>query len=185
MIKFILHGGSKENDLPDDNLIREIFCKNKYIYKVLIVPFARNNEDWDNVYEKYKRKYNKVSIKIVFDIASKDKKILKMQFRDSDIIMFSGGGEFLLKRYINKTFLLKNLKNKIVFGSSAGCNIFSKYYYSNDRKSVEKGLGILNIKTICHFNSENVIDLDILNKKKNTPIMLAIGENQFISIYHI
>ena len=59
--------------------------------------------------------------------------------------------------------------NKIIIGVSAGTNFLSKLYFSNDREKVEVGLGVLPIKTICHFSAEKNKKVALLSAKKRLP----------------
>ena len=79
----------------------------------------------------------------------------------------------------------KHLINKTILGTSSGTNILSKYYFSNDRNELGKGLGFVNLKTICHYSDEKLNRLKKLycyKKDKGIPTV-TIREGEFIEIY--
>jgi peptidase E len=187
MIKLILHGGGNligsslkaiiseiKKDLPKDRST-----------KILIIPFARAEEEWKDVFDKYCGRYAGISVKKIFESASPDLKKLRDQINVSDIIFFPGGSEILLKKYL-KNIKFSLFKNKTIIGVSAGANIFSNIYYSNDRRAIESGLYKLPIQTICHFDASKNDKLNklILAGKKLKKITLAISEGEFFVLFY-
>ena len=47
------------------------------------------------------------------------------------------------------------LKGKIVAGESAGTYLLSAYFYSKTMDDTGQGIGLLPIKSICHFDGTN------------------------------
>lgn len=77
---------------------------------------------------------------------------IEAQIANSSVIYVHGGdGDLLYKAIGGLPWQDIDLTNKIIAGHSAGANIWSKYYYSNDNQAIQQGLGILNIKTFCHY----------------------------------
>ncbi|MFA5133683.1 MAG: Type 1 glutamine amidotransferase-like domain-containing protein [Patescibacteria group bacterium] len=186
MTKLILHGGGDPAESKLKIMIREIekdIPKDKSI-KILIAPFARAKEEWKGVFDRYSKRYVGISAKKIFILASPHSRELKNQVKISDVIFFPGGSERLLKKYI-KYIDFSLFKNKTIVGVSAGANIFSSSYYSNDRGAVEKGFYKLPIKTICHFNDlkKNQLKKLILGREKSKKITLAIGEGDFFVLF--
>jgi len=186
MIKLILHGGGnldgKELKILISEVEKNLPKKNKI--KILIVPFARLEKDWGGIFDKYQKRYSGILLEKDFVLASSDLKKFKNQIVASDVIFFSGGSEILLKKYLRYVdFSLFN--NKTVVGISAGANIFSSNYYSNDRGIIENGLYKLPIKTICHFDSTKNDYLKKLVSKENSlkTTTLAINEGSFFVLF--
>lgn len=72
------------------------------------------------------------------------------------------GGETLrlletLKKYSN---LEKLIDGKIVSGESAGAYVLSTYFYSKTAGGVFRGLGLVPVKTICHYIGKNIDKLE-------------------------
>ncbi len=186
MIKLILHGGGNLNKKELERIIREIKkdFSNKDRIKILIVPFARVEEDWKSVFDKYNKRYFDISLEKDFVLASPDIKKFKDQIDSSNVIFFTGGSEILLKKFM-KYIDFSLFINKTIVGISAGANIFSSNYYSNDRGIIEKGLYELPIKTICHFDSTKKSCLKKLTSSGNSSKKptLAINEGSFFVLY--
>ena len=175
MIKFILHGGHAraEND-ENESFFREFSSSFKDNTKVLLNFFAGKEDGNPEQIERYKRKINNTckSIKLKFIVANQDS-FLK-QLKESHAMYVGGGSTPLL---VNKLSKYKNLdklfEGKIIAGSSAGAYFLTKYYYENDDNNFYKGLGILNIKALCHYNKENREIVEKLNKyKERLPIII-------------
>jgi len=78
--------------------------------------------------------------------------VLSEQLKNADVIYLRGGSTPALKAVLGEIRDLVDLvKGKIVVGSSAGAYVLSKYYYTHERDCIDKGLGILPIKTMCHY----------------------------------
>jgi len=97
--------------------------------------------------------------KIHYVIANHDD--LEQQISESDVVYVRGGFTLQLIDAIAKHPKFVDLiKGKILAGESAGTYLFSDYFYSKSEGGVFRGLAILPIKTICHFESENEEQLD-------------------------
>lgn len=183
MTKIILCGGGDIVNVKKKLFFDEILngISKKSVTSVLVVPFARYKNDWEKVFEKYSKKYSGLQIKKKFTLASFDSKFFKKQLRKSDLVFLCGGSEIPLMKYL-ANLKLEDLNNKVIVGISAGTNVFSKYYYSNDRNTVDRGLGLLPIKTICHYNNQRYNRLKKLVKYGNKYITYAIKEGDYIKI---
>lgn len=143
----------------------------KKLIKILIVPFGYPKNKWESVLKKYKKRYSfylpEINSELI--LAKENYSSFLKQIEKVKIIHFTGGSEILIKRKIkNKAKFRKALNGKVIVGISAGTNVFSKYYYSNDRTRIERGLGILPIKTICHYSE---------GKRKRLEELISYGSN--------
>jgi peptidase E len=186
MIRIILCGGKNSNKHKLKLLINEIikYSPKKEKRRILIIPFARLENEWLDIFNIYYARYKRIAFKRNFILASSNFNLLKEQIRTANIIFIPGGNENFLKKYLRKIeFSL--FDNKTVIGSSAGSNIFSSFYYSNDRNRIEKGLYSLPIKTVCHFDDKKRGKLKklILVKKKFKIPTFAIEEGNFITLF--
>lgn len=183
---YILIGGGCSVGHIKDKLATEIESwlafKQTKIAKVLFIPFAKDEADWEKTVQKYQNsillklfKENRLSI----STAILNPKTLKKQLRNADILFFSGGSELNLKKLFKKNTIPST--DKIIIGVSAGTNFLSKFYFSNDRKKVEAGLGILPIKTICHFSTDKNKKAVLLSVGKNHPVF-PIGNDEYVTM---
>ena len=192
MIKFILHGGKIDiSEKLDEEFFGEIFKnivgKEKII--VLITCFARNKDEWQSVFTKNKLRFSKFISKagiesVEFVLADSDQNKFLTQVDNSDVVYFCGGSELEIRKIISEQDLLIDIfRNKVIVGTSAGANIFSAEYYSNDRNRIEPGFGFIPIKTICHFSLENKERLDMLLNYNGEKPTFAIEESHFVVFY--
>lgn len=182
MTKFLLCGGG--DFVPDKKnvFIAEIkssLSAHSISASALIIPFARYESDWQTVYDKYVQKYSDIEQIKTFIQASPVSDVFVEQIAVADIIFVAGGSEITLLPFLKETS--KDLfDGKVVVGTSAGANIFSKYYYSNDRDEVAEGLGFLNVKTICHYTQEQMVRRNTLSSfRENLPVY-TIPEGDYI-----
>lgn len=150
--------------------------------KVLFVPFAKDEADWEKTVDKFKSSIFKKLFeegKISISTAKIDITTLPLQLSSADIIFFSGGTESNLIKLFKKSTIPS--KNKIIIGTSAGTNFLSTFYFSNDRLSVERGLGMLPINTICHFSPDKKERVIQLSTQGPYPVFF-IFEDEYISL---
>jgi peptidase E len=183
---YILIGGGCHTGHTKNKLATEIenwlTFKQIETARVLFIPFAKDEIDWERTVQKYQNsifskvfKKNRLSV----STAIPNPKTLKTQLCNADILFFSGGSELNLKKLFKKNTIPST--NKIIIGVSAGTNFLSKFYFSNDREKVEAGLGILPIKTICHFSTEKNKRAILLSVGKKYPVF-PIGNDEYITI---
>jgi peptidase E len=180
MSKFFLCGGGDLKNDEKKNLLSEIsnsLPHNKKNITALVIPFAKPESCWNEVFKKYQERYSKLSKIMNFIIANRDKYM--KQIVDSDLIFVSGGSELLLEEFF-KDIPKQAFDNKVVVGSSAGVNIFSKNYYSNDRNEIATGLNVLPIMTICHYTDEHKNRLETLSSINNNLPTYAISEGKYV-----
>lgn len=137
-----------------------------------------------DVFNIYYARYKRIALKRNFILASSNFNLLREQIKTANIIFIPGGNENFLKKYLKKV-KFSSFDNKTIIGSSAGTNIFSSLYYSNDRNRIEKGLYNLPIKTICHFDDKKRERLKklILAKNKLKLPTFALEEGNFITLF--
>ena len=182
MTKYILHGGeTKVKNKSNSDFFRELVKSRKKNLVVLLVYFAKPKARWKElVGEDIPRvtRLNK-NKKINFIVA--DEKKFADQAKKAGSIYIRGGKDSLLQRKIKKFNLKKLFQGKTVAGSSAGANQLAKYYFSTDALKIRKGLGILPIKTFCHFKN-NKKELENLKKYKEDLKIYTIPETKFVVV---
>ena len=185
---YILIGGGCNDGVPRDTLAKEISrqldLKELTIYNLLFVNFGKEKEYWQSSVEKYKKTIFRELLqqeKLKILIASPNTTALIEQVQVADLIFFTGGNELLLKEKITKDLI--PAQDKIIMGISAGTNLLSKYYFSNDRGRIEKGIGVLPINTICHFSPEKQENLKLLSYKNKSPT-IPIEHDKFLVLLY-
>lgn len=152
--KYILHGGAAQIiNIENDPFYAEILKDTPDNLKILLVYFAndpeRNEERKKGNVEQFNRVKGDKTLQ--FEIARED--LFIEQIKNSDIIYIRGGSTPVLiealSRYNN---LEKEFAGKIVSGESAGMNSLVRYSYSKSGGGITKGLGIIKVKTISHFD---------------------------------
>jgi hypothetical protein len=184
MTKYILHGGeTKIENGHNANFFRELIKGNS---KILLCYFASAEDVW---LKKFNQDMNRIQAldknkHIEFMMANPQDFAEQVDWADA--IYFRGGSGHLMRDILSGKISKDNLKDKIVAGSSAGVNVLAKYYYDQDYRTIEEGLGILPIKTITHFGEGSKypadyekIKKDLKNYKEDLEV-IALPETEFI-----
>jgi peptidase E len=173
------HNVSARNKLSG-NIVSWIDIKGVILPTVLFIPFAKKRVSWGKTIEKYKKSFlgKLIALSGKVFIASTEIEKFKKQLAEADVIFIAGGSELSLKKYFKNVVI--PAKNKIIIGTSAGVNILSSFYFSNDRQKVETGIGLLPIKTICHYSDEKHKFLECLTNKMADCPTLPISENEYV-----
>ena len=151
MITFILHGGAYEKTSEQN---RALISASLMGRRVGILSYARESALWLEDGKRQMHRHGLTPDSVV--LTSRPMEEMLQDLEGCDAFLISGGSEPLLKRELEPCLgrFLSIADGKVVVASSAGANIWSHLYYSNDRKTVETGFGILNIATVCHFDGQ-------------------------------
>jgi peptidase E len=185
MTKFILHGGGEtQRNKKHDEFFREFIKNLPEKAKVLLVYFAVEDDlvaEKHLVYEKYFRDLS-AGKEIELKIASKENFIDELRWAEG--VYFRGGDTYMLLDAIKEypEFEEEILKKELVAGSSAGVYFLSNHSLSASRGIVYEGLGILSIKTNCHYEDNKKEEIKILDKYPGELLLLKEGEYKIIEI---
>lgn len=186
MTKYILHGGNTSNKTGDNkNFFIEMTSSLLDNANILCIYFSRPKELWPELFAQDKIHFSSASPQEVFKFALADDKTYALvdQLKKSTLVYLRGGDTDKLIETLSKVNNLDELlKNKVVSGSSAGAYVLSKYYYTNSKDEIKKGLGILPIKTFCHYAEEKSDKLEKLKKYGEELKVYAIPEGKFFII---
>lgn len=168
MIKFILHGGVTS---PRTEKNKEYFQRviQEWWKKVLIFPFAQKDRNYDLQFEVDKKKFEEHNLDMQLDIvqASEDIEVLVQQIKEAEVLYFCGG---ITKYHTDIISQISNIRelieNKVITWNSAWSLMWSNLYYTGDFNEVRKWLWLLNIKMICHWQSEKYNNYDEFWLKK-------------------
>jgi len=188
MTKYILHGGeTSRQSLDNKKFFSEVTSDLSDGATILCVYFAREKERWPKALEQDKQYFSSTTTtrQKVFKFVLADDKTytLKKQVKQADVIYLRGGDTEMLKEALSKIENLSELwQGKIIAASSAGVYVLSKYYYTNSKDDIYKGLGILPIKTFCHYAEEKSDKLEKLKMYGEDLKVYAIPEEKFFII---
>lgn len=184
--RYILHGGAgRKVPAGYKAYFREILIRLKREPMVLLVYFSRPKEEWQNLFEQDRKEFVEYcpEWKINFILASEEPGEFRKQIAVSDAIYVRGGSDVLLQDVVKSIpDFTALIKDKVYAGSSAGMNLVAKYYFSSERKRVEKGLGVLPIKVIAHWNGSNINDLHMLEQHGESLKIYRVPEAEFVII---
>lgn len=182
MTKYILHGGATSKESEDNKrFFSEMLNGLPDNATILCVYFARGKNLWPELFEQDKISFSSVLPHRVFNFVLADEKtdIFIDQLKSAGLIYLRGGNTDKLKDLLSRVYNLPELfKDKIVSGSSAGAYVLSTYY-ANSKNDVEKGLGILPIKTFCHYTEEKSDTLKFLKEYAEDLEVYSIPEEKF------
>jgi peptidase E len=185
MTKYILHGGASNNNSENNkNFFLEIINSvNSSRLNILCIYFARPEHRWEDSFAEDKDSFNSLETNkdLVFQMAKLDSREFSQQILQSDIIFINGGRNGCLKDVLEGLDnLTKLIDGKVIVGISAGANILAKYYYSSVADDIREGIGLLPIKTFCHFTKKNISELDELDKYKEKLPIYKIPEEKYL-----
>ncbi len=188
MTKYILHGGKIKGAKPlDDAFYREVTLGSIGKTKILLNYFSRKAGEYDVFAEIDKKRFmeNSENKNLEFDIA--DPKKFRKQLQWCSAMYMMGGDTSLLMSLLLPTKNLRELfSEKIIAGSSAGANVLSNYYWSNQHSKIMEGLGILDIKVKAHFHAESKKEREVLEKllahKEDLPL-ITLPEYYSVVVY--
>ncbi len=156
MTKFILHGWVTSRPTEDNKKFFREMVTEEWVTNILCVYFSQPEDTWEAFYEQDRVLISKASPNKVinFTCASNNIETFKKQIQAANIIYFKAGKTLRLLTKLKTIDKLENLINgKTIAGSSAWACAFSKYYFTwKPHSIINKGLWILNIKTIVHYD---------------------------------
>lgn len=185
MTKYILHGGNtSENYFDNRYFFKSMTDGFRGEVKVLLNYFSRPLDEWKTLEKEDSNKIKRLSKakKVSCEVATVDDFLSQLKRAD---VMYMRGGDTLalikhLKRYPKLT---THFEGKVIAGSSAGVYALSKYYYTNDRRRIEKGLGVLNIKVYCHYLPDDKNTVERLLKYKESLEFIVLPSFKSVVIY--
>jgi peptidase E len=147
------------------------FAMDSFTAAFSTVKFVHGSFKWYNPHKEFSVT-NALRYESVFlnSTPSKAKRIaFENALKEAHIVYVSGGDGDLLQYRVLRLISKERLKelaseNKVITGGSAGANMWSTKYYSNDNQKIMEGLKVLPIATFCHYESEKWPQLNQLIK---------------------
>ncbi len=189
MTKYILHGGkTSKKSRNNERFFAEILKNLSGPVNLLIVYFASSKPQWADKFRQDKNNFysNNPSKKINFVMASKNIITLVNQIKKADVIYIRGGRQIEEPKLIfSKIQNLEELfSGKVIAGSSAGAYFLSAYSIDS-LGNLRKGLGILPIKVLGHYNQDRKHELKKLKNYMDKSLKtFPLKEGEFIVINH-
>lgn len=181
--KFILHGGlAGEPNSKNDEFFKEIFKDTPQKVKILLVYFTKEKSRHEGIFKEDAPQFekNKGDKEIFLEIAEEE--LFMQQIKNADVIYLHGGKTYRLLGALNKyPDFKKAVEGKTVAGESAGAYALSTCFYSKSEGGIFEGLGLVPVKTICHYDGENGEKLNECPKNLET-LLLADYEFKVFNI---
>lgn len=185
MTKYILHGGETKLDCEWNTKFFQEMVRGVDSPRILALFQAVPVDGRPARIEKLKQKLEDANPGMAYSlaIASENPKTLADQLEHANVVYLHGGDTQALFTSISQVPNLKErLNGKIVAGSSAGAYVLAAAYFSNSRRVVDRGLGILPIKIFAHWDESQQTELAELRAfGEELPIVL-IPETEYIVI---
>lgn len=207
MTTFFLHGSvPRPNSTLWEELVRTCLLDNIFEIRALIVNFAsydpatinsKNQHVFDGTAEEIYARLDSVGDVHKnmddyvghTDMALLDPDVFLSQLHWANLLYVTGGNGDWLQEHIRRIIDIDTFTNILTngiscyVGNSAGSNLLSDMYYSNDNAKIDKGLGILKVATFCHYHSSKFVKLTALAKEaaKNGCLLIPIVEGQYVS----
>ena len=104
----------------------------------------------------------------------------------ADTIYVDGGnGDLLFYLLQNTKDFAKKVEGKTCSGYSAGANVWSKHYYSNDNQAIITGFGVNSKMTFCHYRNSKISALKQLILFKPELEVITLGDNEYQEFYEV
>ena len=179
-INLILHGGATSTNSPDNDKFFSYFTSlvDKNEIKIMMCYFAREENRWNTLLERDTPKVMKnTGKKVEFHIPKNPKDLLD-KLDDYDVLYVAGGTAKPIEAlYPDLEELRDKLEGKIYLGSSMGAFMVSSNYVlsvdEQDTLSVHKGLGLLPINCLVHWDVEPNKDkkIEMIKSSSDLPLM--------------
>ncbi len=190
---FILHGGktSIDSSQNDEFFLQSTELVEKNSVHIALCYWSRVKEQWDALAAQNQDKITKQTSKQVKFSVVQSVEDLYIKLEQADVLYVAGGEEELIEPYLQKLSQLKEkLKGKVYLGSSMGAFIVSSHYVlslsTQNENKVYKGLGILPINTLCHWNVENKKQhkINLLRKADSKLPIVLLDEQRFVKFVY-
>ncbi|TAJ12914.1 hypothetical protein EPO56_03775 [Patescibacteria group bacterium] len=158
MTKFILHGGyTREPNELNRTFFTELAKDVPNNGTILLVYFASTDDNIDTRFEEHRKMIlENITPNTVTVLLANEKDFIH-QVNIADAIFLNGGNtDKLLKTLENYPDFKNEIEGKTIAGSSAGAYTLARYGASHSLKEMRRGLGIVPIRLICHFESETL-----------------------------
>lgn len=188
MTTYILHGGRTSQPTSQNEKFFGKFTElvDKKEVTILLCYFARLKEKWEALIERDSNSIKNNTTKKVNILIAENPDDLLQKMDKSDVLYVAGGeAEFIEPFYKDLTSLKEKITGKVYAGSSMGAFFASEQYVlsldSQDTNTVRKGLELLPIQILCHWDIETEKErkINLLTDSSDKPIIVL---NEFESV---
>ena len=156
MTRYILHGGftSVENE-NNASFYAEFTSNLPEGGTILLVYFSRRDEEIPKLTKQDTQAILKQSKLASVNIKVATRENFKQELEEANVVYMRGGEtDKLYNELLKHPDFSKTIKGKTIIGSSAGAYVLAAYRYWHSEGGVQKGLSILPIRILCHYQSE-------------------------------
>jgi peptidase E len=191
MTTYLLHGGKTSKQNKENEYFFSQFTNlvKKGKVTILLCYFSRERVKWKALIKRDTDSIKKNTKKEVTILVAEDPIDLFKKLEKSDVLYIAGGDAELIEPLYDELKDLKiKLDGKVFAGSSMGMFFASEQYVlsldGQDVKTIHKGLGLLPIQALCHWDAETnkQMKIDLLNENSYMPI-LALNEFESVVLY--
>ncbi len=159
MTTYILHGGYvRHSNESNDAYYRRVIELVPEGGTILFVYFAARNDEgnYEELYTAQKMQMEQfVNGKRLTYVCATPEHFLE-EIKNADAVLMRGGSTNTLLETLRTYPDLKNaFEDKVVTGSSAGAYAIAAYNYDKSQRTMRTGLGLLQVRAVCHYQSEN------------------------------
>ncbi|MCB9813139.1 MAG: hypothetical protein H6772_01900 [Pseudomonadales bacterium] len=191
MTTFLLHGGKTSKQHPGNNFFFSQFTNliEKDKVTILLCYFSREKSEWEALIQRDTTYIKNNTNKEVEILVANDPKDLFSKLEISDVLYVAAGDSQPIEAVYSELTELKNrLDDKIYAGSSMGAFLASESYVlsleDQDEDTVHKGVGLLSIQALCHWDIEKKKDKKLLLLKENSDLpIIVLNEFETVTIY--
>lgn len=171
--KFVLHGGFAKGIKQQNNaFFQEILKDTPEEAKILLVYFAEEEEKIPLRIKQDTEEFetNRGSKKIKLRVASE--KTFKTDCAWADAIYLHGGKTQRIKERLSLYSDIRDIfSGKTIAGDSAGVNVLSKLCFTKNTNTLVQGLGVLPLKTMCHYTENETRSFGDIEPKAETLLL--------------
>jgi peptidase E len=191
MTTYILHGGKTSKPDPRNEEFFGQFSKlvNKEEVTVLLCYFSREKERWEALSKRDSDSIKNNADKKVNILVAENPDDLLKKMDEADVLYVAGGESYLIEPlYEAMKNIGAKLNGKVYAGSSMGAFFAAEQYVlsldGQDIKAVHKGMGLLPIQVLAHWNIEKNKEakLKLLTESSDKPI-IALNEFEYVVFY--
>ena len=192
MTTYILHGG-KTSVLNSQNYsffaeFTKQVNKNKVV--VLLCYFSREKHKWADLIKRDTESIKKDTNKVIEILVAENPKDLLQKLEIADVLYIAGGeAELIEPLYKELESIKQKLQGKVYAGSSMGFFMACEQYVLSadalDDKTVHKGLGLVPLQGLCHWDKEpNKSQKINLLVKSSKSTILVLDEFEYSIFYN-
>ena len=157
MTTYLLHGGFTRAINDSNRSFFDTFAQRIDVGGTILIVLFASTEKKEERYASFVHLIQERAPDKSFNFECASEENFIDQVNRADGIYFHGGSTQILLSVVRKFSNLKEmLKGKVIAGSSAGAYFIATYGAAHTGEHMRAGLGMLPIRLICHFESQEL-----------------------------